>query len=212
LTAARLVGAALLVLAGGVGAAAAERQDLRDIRVGMPIAELPAPGYMGFACVKPEKSLDGWADWRTCDADTAGLRAMHFEFDNSSNPIARFNDKLEGTKVAGHPAVLTLFVTDDGRVGGLKIETDPHAPLYMRKKAFLLFAQVKDRYGESGWTCTSAPPTADQEPLGGLFLNDHCEKTAEGRHLVLERQLYRRAGKDIKEFVGSTTFTVMLAS
>ncbi len=207
----RLAGAALLVLASGASATATERQDLRDIRVGMPIADLPTSGYTGFACVKPEKSLDGWAAWRACDDDAAGLREIHFEFDNSSNPIAQFNDKLRGTKVAGHPVVLTLFVTDDGRVGGLKIETDPDAPLYMRKKAFLLFAQVKDRYGDTGWTCSSAQPTGDEEPLGG-FLNDHCEKTAEGRHLVLERRLYRRAGKDIKEFVGSTIFTVMLAS
>jgi len=201
-----------LALATGGAAAAADRQDLRDVRVGMPVADLPAQGYMALACVKPEKPLEAWTDWKACDAEPSGLRALRFEFDNSANPIARFNDKYEGTKVAGHPAVLTLYVTADGRVGGLKIQTDPNARLYMRKKAFLLFDQVKDRYGAAGWTCTSAQPKPDEEPLGGLYINDHCEKTAEGRHLVLERQLFRRVGQDIKDFVGSTTFTVMLAS
>ncbi len=179
--------------------------DLRDIRVGMAAADLNPSGYVDFACAAdPKHSLAGWTNWRDCPADANGTRAIRFGYD----PLI----SRDGTMVAGHPAVLTLLIDDSGRVAGLHIETDPKARLYLRKKAFLLGQQAKSRYGVDGWACTEGQPGAGDEPVGGVFLRERCTKTAAGRSLTVERNLFRRSGQDIKNFTDETRISIQAAS
>jgi hypothetical protein len=202
-----LVGA---LLAGPAAPGAAEENDLRGFRVGMPAAELPAEGYTGFACADdPARKLDGWRDFAACPADARGLHAVRFRYDEAANPRVGVNDQFEGTKVAGHPVLLTLLIGGGGVVEGLVIETDPAARLFLRKKAFLFADQAKARYGEDGWACEGAPPAAGEEPVGSVFVKERCEKTAGGRRLILDRQLFRRAGQELRDFVGSTRLTIL---
>lgn len=179
--------------------------DLRDIRIGMAAAELGESGYVDFACAAdPKHSLAGWTNWRDCPSDASGTRAIRFGYDPS---ISR-----DGTMVAGHPAVLTLMIDDGGRVAGLQIETDPKARLYLRKKAFLLGLQAKSRYGSDGWACTEGQPNSGDEPVGGVYLRERCTKTISGRSLVVERNLFRRPGQDIKTFVDETRISIKAVS
>src|SRR5215475_202839 len=53
--------------------------DLRDIRIGLAVTDLPSAGYVDFFCaadanVKPS----GWSAWRDCPAGADGLRALRF--------------------------------------------------------------------------------------------------------------------------------------
>src|ERR1700719_4740601 len=94
--------------------------DLRDIRIGVAVTDLPAAGYANFACTNDEDhAIAAWSDWPTCPADIEVLLPIRFHYDASAS--------REGTMVAGHPAVLTLLVDDKGLVPGLRIETDPKA-------------------------------------------------------------------------------------
>ena len=113
--------------------------------------------------------------------------------------------------VAGHPAILTLLVDDKGMVAGLRIETDPKARLYIRKKAFLLGLQVKSRYGTDGWTCQQRPPDSGEQPVGGVFLKESCLKTVQGRSITVERKLFRRPDQDMKTFVDETRILIRRA-
>jgi hypothetical protein len=202
-----LAGLALLLRATPL--AAAETNDLREFRIGMTLPELPAAGYTGFACVAPPRqSLTGWQDYRTCPKDAAGWHEIGFRYDPVANPMARLNDKFGGTRVAGHPVRLALLLTDEGVVAGLRIATDPTAPLYLHKKAFLLADQVMARYGASGWTCVKGVPSAHEQPVGGVFVKEHCEKTTPSRHLLLDRELYRDPAQDLREFVGGTELLI----
>jgi len=179
--------------------------DLRDIRVGMAATELGEFGYVDLTCATdPKRELSGWTNWRDCPADASGTRAIRFGYDPS---ISR-----DGTMVAGHPAVLTLLIDDNGHVSGLQIETDPKARLYVRKKAFLLGLQARSRYGSDGWACTEALPSAGDEPVGGVYLRERCTKTVSGRSLTVERNLFRRPGQDLKNFVDETRIVIKAAS
>jgi hypothetical protein len=113
--------------------------------------------------------------------------------------------------VAGHPAILTLLIDDTGHVAGLQIETDQKARLYIRKKAFLLGIQARSRYGAEGWACTEGQPGAGEQPVGGVYVKERCTKTISGRSLVVERNLFRRAGQDIKNFVAETRISILRA-
>ncbi len=171
--------------------------DLRDVKVGMAVGDLPNTGYVGFVCKgDPKATLSGWSDWRSCPANQDGLHAIRFDYDPETS--------RDGTMVAGHPAVLTVLVDGTGAVSGLQIETDPKARLYLRKKAFLLGPQIKARYGPEGWTCTQARPENNEQPVGGVYVKERCTKTIPGRSLIIERSLFRRADQDAKNFVDET--------
>lgn len=178
--------------------------DLREIRIGMAAGDLSKADYIGLACATaPAQKLANWESAKDCPAGDAGLHAVRFAYDPASNP--------EGTMVAGHPAILTALVDNSGRIAGLLIETDPKTRLYLRKKAFLLGVQAKFRYGSEGWTCSEAQPSSDEAPVGGVYLKEQCSKTIGGRHVVVERKLFRRANQDIKSFVDETRISILQA-
>ncbi|MBR0872892.1 hypothetical protein JQ633_21200 [Bradyrhizobium tropiciagri] len=193
-----------MVFAATVAAAVpamATAGDLRDINVGMTITDVPDEGYINLTCVGDKTHrLAEWKQWPTCPAGADKLTGIRFDYDHAT---AR-----EGTMVAGHPAVLTIEVDKDAKIASLTIETDPKARLYLKKKAFLLGLQAKSRYGEDGWSCSQAKPGSDQQEVGGVFVNERCTKTTDGRAIEIERRLYREPNKDIKEFTDETRITI----
>lgn len=190
--------------------AAAAETDLREFGVGMPASTLPAAGYTGFACARePAHKLAGWADWRACPADPGGLRAIAFRYDDATNDLALIDEDEAGTRVAGHPVLLEIDIGEDAQVAALRIATDPSARLYARKKAYLFARQAMARYGEEGWRCSSGQPAAGEEPLGGMFVKEHCEKLTPSRRYVIDRQLYRRQGEPLRDFVGGTQLAIL---
>ena len=190
--------AVLLILAMQPAFAQAEpKNDLRDIAVGMPVDHIPNSGYANLTCVKDNtRKLAGWSAWRECPTEADTLRAIRFEFDPETG--------REGTIVAGHPVLLTAFIDDLGAVDSLTIDTDPKARLFLRKKAFLLGVQVKSRYGVDGWACSQHQPENGEQPVGGIYLRETCRKSIEGRTLIVDRNLFRRADQDTRNFVDQT--------
>ena len=184
--------------------------DLRDLRVGMAVAELPAEGYTDFACgndgAKPGMALGGWQDFGRCPADPKGLHEVAFAF--APSPLAKLGDQWEGTKVAGHPVIPSLLIDDQGVVQGLRIVTDPDARYYQKKAAFLFGIRVMGRYGREGWQCTEAKPGDGKEPIGGMFIDRRCEKIFHDRRLILNTELYRAAGQEGREYTDGARFEI----
>ena len=88
---------------------------------------------------------------------------------------------LRAPRSAAIQALLSVQIADNG----------------LRKRAYLFGEQVKARYGEDGWNCTQHEPTSEQQPIGGAFVNEHCEKANGERRLVLDRELHRQPGRDL---------------
>lgn len=205
---------AMLVLAAPVPAAEdPEQGDVRDLRLGLHVSELPDRGYVGFACGndggEPGTPLEGWAGYARCPPEPSGLHEVTFRYDEALQPWAKVSDRWEGTKLAGHPVILSLLIDDAGVVRGIRAVTDPDARMYMKKKAYLLTLRVKGRYGRDGWRCRPGEPVGDRAPVGGVFIDEVCEKTYDGRRLVLHTELYRTAGQSGREFTNSTRFEIL---
>src|SRR5258708_11715963 len=63
--------------------------DLRDIRLGKPVTDLPDAGYVNFACASDSgKTLTTWLGWRDCPADALGFHAIKFGYDPATRPAA----------------------------------------------------------------------------------------------------------------------------
>jgi hypothetical protein len=189
--------------------------DLRDLSVGMQVGDLPATGYVNLACGndggEPGQALASWAEFDRCAANAEGLHEIAFEYDESLQPWAEVSDKWEGTQVAGHPVIPSLLIDDQGIVQRIRIVTDPDVRLYLKKKAFLLPIRVMGRYGREDWACVDAEPGEGRAPVGGMFIDRHCEKTFHDRRLVMETRLYRTAEQSGQEFTGSTRLEIINA-
>ena len=210
-----LAAIAWLLVAGAAGAAEDPLDgDLRDLRVGMSVAELPTSGYVDLACGSdggaPGTALASWAEFERCPPDAAGLHEVTFAY--AESPLAALGDRGEGPQVAGHPVIPSLLVDDGGVVQGIRIVTDPDTRMYLKKKAFLLGIRVMGRYGRDGWTCTEAEPGAGRKPVGGLFIDRHCEKVFHDRRLILDTDLYRTADQQGQEFTGATRLEIFKAA
>ena len=76
--------------------------DLRDLRVGMQVGDLPAVGYVGLACGndggEPGQALASWAEFDRCPADAAGLHEVAFEYDELAAALGRGQRQM-----GGHP-------------------------------------------------------------------------------------------------------------
>jgi hypothetical protein len=192
-----------------VCALAEQQNDLREFRVGMPVSALPDSGYGGFACAADmPKKLTGWSDYRNCPAEADGNRAVSFRYGGGG---ATEDDNSAKTQVGGQPVNLALLISDDAHLAGIKIDTDPHARLYIHKKAYLFALQARSRFGEDGWTCRKAEPTPTEQPVGGVFVKEHCEKTTSSRHFILDRQLFRDPAKDLRDFIDATQLAILRA-
>ena len=199
-----LIGLLLLGASAFTTSAAAEDiDDLRGVRIGMTATELPDAGYRDFACAtSPRKPLQGWSEWRSCAPDAEGARALRVAYDRPGQ---------ENTLIAGHPVDLTLSFDADGRLARILIETDDHVPRFLHKKAYLFGLQAKARYGEDDWTCRDLNAGDGEEPIGAIFLKQHCEKRLGERRLTIDRGLFRRTGSDAKDFVSETRLSIAWA-
>ncbi len=199
-TISRSVMTAAMLLPLCAAAAPSQQNDLREFRVGMPVSALPQSGYGEFACANdPARKLTNWQDYNACAPSSDGYHAISFRYDEGE------------TVVGGQPVTLALLIDDAAQVAGLRIETDPHVRLYQHKKAFLFAIQAKARFGEDGWRCHTIEPTATEQPVGGVFVHEHCEKVTESRRFLLDRQLYRDPSKDLRDFTNATQLTILKA-
>jgi hypothetical protein len=207
---ARATLAALAVLLFMASARADDESDLRGFRVGMRSQDLPHSGYQAFSCAAaPSRHVSGWQDYPSCPADASGLHEVRFQYDRSGLSLGLINDRYEGTKVGGHPMLLSVLINDQGLVAAIRMETDPEARPYLRKKAFLFGPQAMQRYGEEGWSCAQRPPDQGEQPIGGIFIKEQCEKTTATRRFIVERALLRRPDQDLKDFVSMSRLTIL---
>jgi hypothetical protein len=199
----------LLLFTVSTAVADEDRGEIRGLKLGMQAATMTTTGFADFACGSGGgplgARLSGWTDFRSCQPDANGLHEVEFAFDNLESGEAKayghlsFSSESEGTRIAGHPVILSVLFNDAGVVEGIRIITDPHASLFKRRMAQLLRLSVMTHYGENGWTCVDEPPAPGEIPVGKIFIKQHCDKTTPEHHLVMQARLLRKPGQSEDE-------------
>jgi hypothetical protein len=188
----------LQTLAAGVPAE--PLTDLRGITVGMTPQQLPTTGYRKMSCLDaPNQALEAWADWSSCTARPDGTRGLRLEY---------YQPGEDDTKVAGHPVDLSAFFDKDSRVVRIEIRTVEKTSLFQRKHAYMLGQQAKLHYGPEGWTCKTTPPTANEEPIADIYVNEACSKEEGDRAIEVTSRFFHKVGGSPRDFVSDSLVVV----
>jgi len=202
-----LVGALIATLASAQ-AQAQSRSDpgeIRGLKLGLKAQSMSLDGFGDLACGSnggpPRQKLDDWSDFAKCRPEPSGLYEVAARFDDEDEYVGKAIDEPRyaqgrtGTRVAGHPVILSALFDRDGGLRGLRFISDPRAASHERRMAHLLRLAVINRYEPDGWTCTDFPPADCESPVGGVFIKQRCEKATSDRHLSVETRFLRKPGQ-----------------
>jgi hypothetical protein len=199
---------AALALVAAAGAAGAQTRpdpgEIHGLRLGLDARTMGLDGFGELACGSnggpPRAKLDGFADFAKCRAEPSGLHEVYLRFDDEEEYIGRAIDDDQytrkiGTRVAGHPVILSVLFDAGGILRGIRFVTDPRAAPGERRMAHLLRLAAINRYGPQGWTCVDEPAAAGETAVGGVFIKQRCRKTTTDRDITVEAHFLRKPGQ-----------------
>lgn len=199
---------AALAIAGANQVCAQTQSDpgeVHGLRLGLAAQAMTLEGWGQLACGSdggpPRQELDAWSDFKKCRPEASGLREVTARFDDEDEYVAKalgepsYAAQRTGTRVAGHPVILSALFDDGGILRGIRMVSDPRARPAERRMAHLLGVAVINRYGTDGWNCTDFPPADGEFAVGGVFIKQRCEKTMPERTLTVETHFLRKPGQ-----------------
>ncbi len=203
---AMIVGATLAIVGATTALAQApDSGEIHGLRLGLQAQAMTLDGWGQLSCGSnggpPRQDLDAWLDFKKCPPEANGLHEVAARFDDEDEYVAKalgepsYAAQRIGTRVAGHPVVLSALFDDGGMLRGIRMVSDPRANPAERRMAHLLSVAVIDRYGTEGWDCTDFPPAEGESAVGGVFVKRRCAKTLPGRVLTVETHFLRKPGQ-----------------
>ena len=207
----RTIAACAATLALIVAAAPTQSQnrtdpgEIRGLKLGLKAQDMSLDGFGELACGSnggpPRQKLEAWSDFAKCRPEDYNLHEVAARFDDEDEYIGRAIEEPRyargrtGTRVAGHPVILSALFDHEGVLRGLRFITDPRAAPHERRMAHMLRLAVINRYEPDRWTCTDFPPTEGETAVGGVFIKQRCEKVVLERHLMVETRFLRKPGQ-----------------
>jgi len=191
--------------------------EIHGLKLGLKAGEMSTDTFGDLACGSnggtPRQAIDEWSDFRKCRPEPSGLYEVSARFDDQHEYIGRaIDDPLYaqgrlGTRVAGHPVILSVLFDKDGVLRGIRMISDPRGSIMERRMAHMLRLAIINRYEPDGWNCTDFPPAAGETPVGGgVFIKQRCEKRTPERDLNVEARFLRKPGQsDVNPTTGEAT-------
>jgi len=193
------------VIAGGATAQTKrEEGEIHGLKLGMNAQSMTMGDWGELACGSnggpARQELDAWSDFKICRPEASGLREVAARFDDEDEYVGKalgnpFYAAQNGTRVAGHPVVLSALFDDNGLLRGIRVVSDPRATTAERRMAYLLGIDVINHYGTEGWQCADIGAAEGETPVGGVFIKRHCEKLTPERAMTVETHFLRKPGQ-----------------
>ena len=180
--------------------------EIHGLKLGLKAAEMSADTFGDLACGSnggpPRQTIGGWTEFPKCRPEPSGLSEVYAPFDDQQDYVGRaIDDPLYaqgkvGTRVAGHPVILSVLFDTGGVVRGIRMISDPRAAPLERRMAHMLRLAIINRYEPEGWNCVDFPPAPGETPVGGgVFVKQRCEKEMPGKTLTVETHFLRKPGQ-----------------
>jgi hypothetical protein len=188
------------------GAQPRDPGEIHGLKLGLKADDMSTDTFGDLACGSnggpPRQAIDDWSGFRNCRPEPSGLHEVYVRFDDQQEYIGRaIDDPLYaqgriGTRVAGHPVILSVLFDRDGILRGIRMVSDPRGSMTERRMAHMLRLAIINRYEPDGWTCTDFPPAPGETPVGGgVFVKQRCEKQTAERNLAVEAHFLRKPGQ-----------------
>jgi hypothetical protein len=194
-----------IVASGAAAQTAHDFGEIHGLKLGLDAQSMTLDGWGELACGSnggpPRQKLGAWSEFRKCAPEPSGLREVAARFDDEAEYIGKaIGDPLyaaqrTGTRVAGHPVILSALFDDGGVLREIRMVSDPRGTPVERRMAHLLRLAVMNHYGPDGWRCTDMPAADGETPVGGVFVKQRCEKTTPERAMTVEAHFLRQAGQ-----------------
>jgi hypothetical protein len=195
---------AVVIAGGAIGQTKREEGEIHGLKLGMNAQSMTMDDWGELACGSnggpPRQELEAWSDFKTCRPEASGLREVAARFDDEAEYVGKalgipLSAAQSGTRVAGHPVILSALFDDNGVLRGIRAVSDPRATSAERRMAHLLGIEVINHYGTEGWTCADMAPAAGETPVGGVFIKRRCEKLTPERAMTVETHFLRKPGQ-----------------
>jgi hypothetical protein len=196
---------AAFVLITPAPAQRADPGEVRGLKLGLQAKSMTLDGFGDLSCGSnggpPRQRIEEWSEFGKCRTEESGLREVAVRFDDEDEYISKAVEDPRvargkiGTRVAGHPVILSVLFDGDGVARQIRFVTDPRAAPFERRMAHILRRAIIERYGPERWTCTDLPPADGETPVGGFFLKQRCEKSEPARNLMIEARMLRKTGQ-----------------
>jgi hypothetical protein len=176
-----------------------------DIRLGIPVGELPLKDFVDPACGTnggpPARMLKGFDEFALCPVErSTGLHEVWFRYDDEMEFVARARRsgalirQYQANSLAGQPIITSFLIDDAGLVQGYRIVNDPRADAGTRIDAFNLADLFKGIAG-IGIPCTDLPPAEGERPVNDVFIKQACEQKTAGKVVRVESRHYYKPGQ-----------------
>jgi hypothetical protein len=216
----------------GYAAAQAQRAEdvgeIRGLKLGVKAEDINDEAFGEFACGDnggaPRQKIAGFTEFQRCRAESSGLREVWVRYADHNELYARAMDnealikRMSGTRVAGQLVVLSVLFDEQGVSRGIRMITDPRAPVGERRAGHMFRLTIFQRYGGSGWNCVDLPAAEGETPVAGVWVKVDCEKKTAERHLFVQSRFFRKAGQHdldpvtrepgVGQFESSTRFEI----
>jgi hypothetical protein len=206
------------------------RSTIFDLVIGQPAAEQPVE-LQEYACGTnggpPSIELTGFADYTNCAVEVeTGLHEVTFQYDDEAeywalaHNLQIYADRFHGTKIGNHEVIVSALFDDAGILRGIRAVTDDRTELRTRFTAYQLSEYIYQQYAPDPWTCIDLPVAEGETPVAKRLIKQNCRGTTpDGRTLIIETRLLRRAGQQMIDpfsgeirgdrFVASSRFEVL---
>jgi hypothetical protein len=184
---------------------AEEVGEIRGLKLGMKAEDMDDDAFGEYACGAnggaPRQKIAGWTDYAKCRAEPSGLKEVWVRFADHIELYARALEqeniikRWSGTRVAGQQIILSVLFDDQGISRGIRMITDPRAPVGERRAGHMFRFAIFQRYGEPDWTCNELPAAEGETPVAGIWVKVDCEKATSERHLIVQSRFFRKAGQ-----------------
>ncbi len=177
-----------------------------DIEIGSHISTLPNLDLNDISCGTNggpiSTKLNNFKDYKRCKKEPNGLYEVSFSYDDERQYIIKALNMssralTDITTVYSHPVILSVLISEQSLITGIRIMTDERANVRQRRVAATLARNFNSRFKKWNLVCEDLPLTGGEMNIGSFNIKSRCfGKSPDGtKNLRMDARYLRKKGQ-----------------